>query len=526
MTHRPFIGVVIAFGLGVFISLILTVNVKMAALAAGLFLLISSLCFQNYRLSILLLCLSFVGIGALYTAAYRTLWNNDLITTGRYYSRSEVRVQGVVISDITEKQFFRGKKSTFELQVQTINFADNFRESRKVRGRVLVNIFREVDIAYGDQIMIEGKLHRPFNFGDRGGRDQKFSYRDYLERKGIVWMLSVKKTGRVEATAHHQGNFLKDLAMRSRHRLKNILDENLSANESALMDALLLGNRTQIPKPLQELFLHTGTAHILAISGMNIAVVATFILLILKFLPIPRSAQFVLTILLLAFYMILTGAPPSVIRASIMAIVLFSGFLLERDADIFNSLAFAAFLLLLMNPMNLLDVGCQLSFISVLAIIILYPVICERLTAMTLFSKPLPRFLCQAIGISLAAWVGVAGLIAYYFQIVTPITILANLLIIFLMEVIVFLGMGLLLTGFVLPVLNFMFAACIKVAINLMILIVYVMDRIPGAYFNLPPISLTQVVIYYLFLSLLFWLRKWIFPLNTYGLPIDKPRQL
>ena len=182
MTHRPFIGVVIAFCLGVFISLILTVNVKMAALAAGLFFLISSLCFQNYRLSILLLCLSFVGIGALYTAAYRTLWNNDLITTGRYYSRSEVRVQGVVISDITEKQFFRGKKSTFELQVQTINFADNFRESRKVRGRVLVNIFREVDIAYGDQIMIEGKLHRPFNFGDRGGRDQKFSYRDYLER--------------------------------------------------------------------------------------------------------------------------------------------------------------------------------------------------------------------------------------------------------------------------------------------------------------------------------------------------------
>lgn len=512
MTHRPFIGVVLSFGFGVFCGIHCPVNFRMLWLAAVVLLLLSSGFFQNHRGSIVFLFLCFASIGALYTVSYRTLWNNDLAVVGRFYSWEQVRLEGVIVSDITERKFFKGKKINFELKVISIIDADEtWRRPREVRGKVLVNLFRGADLAYGDQIIIEGKWHRPFNFGD----DPKFSYRDYLSRKGIEWMLSVKKNGRLEVRARHQGNFMKDLAMRSRHRLKDILDDNLSPHESALMQALLIGNRTQIPKPLEELFLHTGTVHILAISGMNIATVAACILLFLKFLPLPRPAQFFLTILLLFFYMILTGAPPSVIRASIMAIVLLSSFLVERETEIFNSLAFAGFLLLLVNPMNLLDVGCQLSFISVLAIIVLHPVFFEKLSALTVLAQPLPKFICEGISISLAATLGVAGLIAYYFQIVTPVTILANLLIITLMTVIMLLGLGLLAAGLVVPFVSFMFAACIKVAISAMIVIVYLMERIPGAYFDLPAVPLYQVLIYYSILAVVF---TWAF-IRRSGLP-------
>src|SRR5436190_20280810 len=110
MTHRPFIGVVLSFGFGVFCAIQAPVNFRLIWLAAVVLLFFSSGFFQNYRSSIVLLFLCFACLGALYTESYRTLWANDLAAVGRYYSGKEIRLNGVIVSDITEREFFKGKK--------------------------------------------------------------------------------------------------------------------------------------------------------------------------------------------------------------------------------------------------------------------------------------------------------------------------------------------------------------------------------------------------------------------------------
>ena len=113
--------------------------------------------------------------------------------------------------------------------------------------------------------------------------------------------------------------------------------------------------------------------HILAISGFNVGIVAYVIFLFLKIFPLGRRGHYILTILILIVYAVLTGGQPPVVRATIMAVVFLAGFILEREPESINTLSCAALFILLVNPVNLFDVGFQLSFVSVLAIIVFYP---------------------------------------------------------------------------------------------------------------------------------------------------------
>jgi competence protein ComEC len=283
---------------------------------------------------------------------------------------------------------------------------------------------------------------------------------------------------------------------------------------------MLLGAGAQIPKHIDALFVTTGTAHVLAISGFNIGIVTAVIFLLLRILPIPRKAQILLTILLLIFYCLMTGGRPPVVRATIMAAVYLSGFLLQRETDTFNSLSLAAFIILLINPFALWDVGFQLSFISVVMIVVLYP----RLTKLEAweqfenFSKPV-IWLGQSAAVSLCAWVGVAGLIVYYFHIITPIGILANLIIIPLSSVIVALGLGFMLSVIGCPFLTVMMATCIKFLLNLMVYCAYIFAQIPWAYIHWKGVSLWQVTVYYIILLFLIF-GKW--GMWFWGKRIDK----
>ena len=136
------------------------------------------------------------------------------------------------------------------------------------------------------------------------------------------------------------------------------------------MEGFLLGDRYNIPRHINELFQMAGVVHILAISGFNVGIVAYATFLFLKMFPLGRRWHYILTILLLIAYAVLTGGQPPVVRATIMAAVFLAGFILEREPESINTLACAALLILFVNPVNLFDVGFQLSFVSVLAIIV------------------------------------------------------------------------------------------------------------------------------------------------------------
>jgi outer membrane assembly lipoprotein YfiO len=496
-THRPLVGITIAFILGILLQRYCSFPFTVMAFAAFLLLPAAVIFRRKTWIATVCLLLSFCLLGGIYTHNRQTRPPEHLDHIVRYYPRSPVQLEGTVVSDIRHGNIGRAEKISFTLQVRRFETRWGWRAKT---GKILIQLFRPLDVAYGDSLRLEGRLHRPFEFS----KDKNFSYREYLENQGITSILSVGKKARVEILDHDRGNPLKAASLRVSRHLKDQFARYLTPNEAAIMQAMVLGDRTQLSEHIRKIFVETGTAHILAISGLHIGIVAFLIFVVIKLLPLPWRWHYILTIILLMSYAFLTGGRPSVVRATIMAVVFLAGFLTERETDSINSLALAALAILLVNPLNVFDLGFQLSFVSVLSILMLCPLVEKALPGNWQGSK-FRRFWLRSLIVSCVAWIGVSGLIAYYFQIITPVTIAANLLVVPLMSAVVALGMGLLLAACFLPLCAPLVAVCLKCALNIMVGTAYLFGCLPGAYFYLKNVSFHQSVVYYMGVVVVLW---------------------
>jgi len=500
--RRPIGWIVLSYGLGIALSPFLKLSFSFLWFLTLLFLFLTVAFSKKPVIALIFILCVFTDLGLLHVQNRQSLDQEHIVYVARYYRKKPIEVKGIVISDVQERDFFKGKKTTFTLRVEQIKSPWGW---RKKTGKILVNAFRKTNVAYGDFLHVEGKLHRPFNFSE----DKNFSYEDYLKTRGIHLLLSIKKDGRIEVLANNQGNSLRALSLMARYKLKRILSLNLTPKEAGIMQAILLGDRSHIPKHVRLLFVQTGTAHILAISGLHVGVVVGLILIMLKVLPLGRRVQFLLAITFLIGYAFLTGGRPSVVRATSMAVVFLASFVVEKETDTLNTLCLAALIILLINPLSLFDIGFQLSFTCVLSIIFLSPKLKSIFIRWRSPEKSkMMRFVYDSISVSLGIWLGVDGLIAYYFGIITPITVLANLIVVPLLSVIVVLGFGLLVAGIFVPFLTFVFAICIKLTLNVMVGSMFLLDKIPYAYFYVKDITIWKIITYYILL-LLFWKLPW-----------------
>ncbi len=509
--HRPLLWVTICFGGGILLGACVPFPIFIAYGSAAVCLILSFLLSQEDRGFLHLIFLSFVLLGVVHFRTCKILPAGHISQTAKFFYGAPVLLEGVVVSDVELRQRGNTRKTTFRLEVKRIKGKKGWQKSR---GEVMVNLFRGENIFYGDDLAIEGKLHKPFNFSS----ENKFSYRDFLERKGIKYTLSVKKQGRVEVVAKNRGNPLRRHVIRFKHRLSAILADHFTGAEKGIMEGFLLGDRYNIPQHINELFQMAGVVHILAISGFNVGIVAYATFLFWKMFPVGRRGHYILTILVLIAYAVLTGAQPPVVRATVMAAVFLAGFILEREPESVNTLACAALFILFVNPVSLFDVGFQLSFMSVLAIIVFYPKcarVFSRLDDKVARSNKVIgagmsvlKYIGQSFLISFCAYLGVAVMVAYYFELVTPVAIVANLAVIPLAALIVILGIGFLLTGLVLPALAFLSADCIRVLLALMVKIVFWCVQIPGAYFRVNSFPGWVMIVYYLFIMGILWLLR------------------
>src|SRR3989338_3839295 len=186
-----------------------------------------------------------------------------------------------------------------------------------------------------------------------------------------------------------------------------------------------------MPQDIRDSFSKSGTAHLLAISGGNIALVALCGIVIFRLLYVPRKIIFALTILLLVFYFLFTGSAASILRATVMISIYLAGFLFRREPEVLSSLAWSAIFILVWDPLQLFDLGFQLSFISVFMIAAAMEGWKDSKADFKpgLFKKAF-TYLEQSVTVSLAAWVGVMPLIAQIFGLVSPVTIFANLILV------------------------------------------------------------------------------------------------
>ncbi|MBL7081139.1 MAG: ComEC family competence protein [Candidatus Omnitrophica bacterium] len=447
--------------------------------------------FLKHKNSIWLLLILAVFLGGLFLSNTYIL-PYPHIRNFTFYKSEPVVIRGVVASFPQIKANF----SSFILSAQELTWAGKI---YPVCGKVKVKIFRKEDIAYADQLTLEGRLFRPYQ-----GKNSNYSYRDYLENQGIYSILTVSKNRPIKYLGKSRVNVFKYLAYKIREKGLIFLSNNLKPTQAGIFSAMILGERSRVPLRIRRLFVQTGTVHILAISGLHVGVIAFILDLFLKVLRLRRRARYLTIIFLLILYCLLTGARPSVIRATIMAIVLLASFLLSRETQILHSLSQAALVILVLNPRQLFNLSFQLSFISVISIVCLSPLIRRSFDAdyhgysariatdksvdirkKNLWTSAIKRFLSSAFSVSFAVWLGLLPFIAYYFKIISPVTILANLVVVPYLALVIALGFSLLFVGMAIPPWAPVFAAPANLSIVVLIQIVKFFNKIPWAYFYL-----------------------------------------
>ena len=354
----PLIPLSIAFILGILGCAVLKLSFLALLILCSLFLTASIVFIKdNTKFGIFILCAAFLLGGLL-------LENSKLLPDSHISRFVSIKTNVYLTGTVDTDPVYQKKAVTFILKAQDIRAGD---VRQKILGRTIVRVFGKNRFSYGDEVVLEGKLFRPFSFS------KDFDYREYLNRRGIYSILSVKKGNAIKYLGHNKGSRVKDFTFKLKHRARETFDNYLSKSSAAVLNAVILGEREHLPKAIKENLIKTGSVHIIAISGLHVGIVAFILLALLRMLRTPRKLQYGVTILTLIFYCILTGARLPVVRATTMAAILLFGYLLERDVNIYNSLAIAALLILGLNPAQIFDASFQLSFLSVLAIVWLTP---------------------------------------------------------------------------------------------------------------------------------------------------------
>ncbi len=207
--------------------------------------------------------------------------------------------------------------------------------------------------------------------------------------------------------------------------IKDTIYNNMDDRYAGLAYALFIGDRSGLDYDLVVNFQATGIAHLLAISGINIAFIVVLLMWLLKLFRSKPVFRIIIIGLVLLFYCLLCDFSPSVVRASLMAMFLLVGQSWGKQGDNLNSVSLAGALLLIIDPMYLFDLSFLLSFASVFAIFMLYPPF-ERF-----FIKiGLGRFISANLAISLAAQIGTLPLIINTFGYVSVVSLLVNVIIV------------------------------------------------------------------------------------------------
>jgi competence protein ComEC len=297
------------------------------------------------------LCLLVFLLGALrYTAALPQFDEHALAT---YNDRGTLLLVGTVVGypDV------RDRTTNLRFAVTRIRVENAWRE---VAGTALLQVPRETAARYGDQLQVLGEPTTPPEFQD-------FSYRDYLARQDIHSL--VRAYGSVKILARDQGNpFFTALYALREHALETI-NALFPEPTAALLAGILLGIESGIPRAVSDAFSATNTAHIVAISGFNIAIIAGLIAALARRIVGAHRATLVV-IGGLVVYTLLVGAAASVVRAAIMGSLGVIALHYHRPNDALNALAAAALLMLALNPFTLYDLGFQLSFLATLGLIL------------------------------------------------------------------------------------------------------------------------------------------------------------
>lgn len=337
-----------------------------------------------------------------------------------------------------------------------------------------------------------------------------FDYRSYLRRRGIYYMLQAWD----ETEWRLLGSPAPPLSDRFGAWARAVLGRGLPVEDDALrlLRAMLLGWKTGVTNEVYRPFMLSGTIHVFAISGLHIALIAGILAKLLLLARLERRWCGVVILPLIWFYTGATGWQPSAVRSTIMMTIIIGGWALRRPGNLLNSLAAAALVILVWDPQQLFGASFQLSFFVVLSLALVMPVM-ERLRDHLLATDPLlpsqlvPRWrrvlgtalrpILTLAGTSVAAWAGALPLSAYYFHLINPVTLLANMVVVPVSGLALAASLGSLGSGDWCPILTAPFNHSAWFWMQVMIRFSEWCAALPGGAWYVASPSRLDIVVYY-----------------------------
>jgi len=333
----------------------------------------------------------------------------------RFYNGQEVEIKGVVSANPEIKD----KSTHIRLSVSQTNGQD-------VSGDTLLFVPRYPEYDYGDVLRVRGKLETPTQLGD-------FDYKGYLKSRGIY---STMLYPDIEVLETGQGFTPLGWVYELKNSLSRSIARIMPEPAASLAQGVVLGIRYNIPQSIKDDFAHTGTAHLLAISGLHLSILAGILLSLgIRLFGKKRYVYIWLALGIIWLYAIITGLNPPVVRGAIMASLFLSAELLGRQRTAVTSLAFAAAIMVGIDPLILWDAAFQLSFLGMAGLIFIAPPLMSlgrKIVDKTIGEEgagaTIAIIVTDSFSVTLAAIIAVWPVVAHYFGIVSLVGPLATFL--------------------------------------------------------------------------------------------------
>ncbi|MGB2878494.1 MAG: ComEC/Rec2 family competence protein [Dehalococcoidales bacterium] len=463
-------------------------DLPLVLLSAGLVPLPFLLFLKKYRKFIVITSLS---LFALFTAswyAYQSLHIIDVDDLRYYNDRGTIDVRGIIardpeISDRSTRLYFSVSETRTDGEWQS------------VEGNALLIMPRVSTYKYGDRLQVTGEMETPPQLND-------FDYRGYLAHQGIYSTILYPDI-KIEA----RGLGFKPLSWiyELRASLAQTLSRVLPEPQASLAQGIILGIRENIPPSVKNDFARTGTAHLLAISGLHLGIVAGIMLSLGTWLFGRRYYLYVwLALATIWLYALLTGMHPPVIRGAIMATLFLTAELLGRQRSAITALTFAAAIMVGISPYILGDAAFQLSFLAMAGLVFLFPSF--RSLGRRAISKFIgeeeaiataANFAGDSLSVTMAAIIAVWPVVAHYFGIISFAGPLATFLLLPALPVVILAGVASGVIGLIFLLAGQAIGWLAWLFLSYMLVIASWLASSPLAFIEVDPIAPVWLWLYY-----------------------------
>ena len=410
-----------------------------------------------------------------------------------YHEGEVLNINAIIIGNKQEKDYY----NRYKIKVASGKYKDT---------QLYINVAKNKELEYGDKINIQGEFKEPSKSRNYKG----FNYKQYLKTLRIYGTVKTKK---VKILEKNKANPIMQISNKTFFKIKNNIEKTYSNKMAKIVLGIMLGDTTEIDDETKEDFANSSISHVLAVSGMHISYIILLVTKSTQNIFGKRKSKIIASVIL-AMYMAITGFSISVVRASLMGILVCMAFVIYRKSNTLNNIAISALIILMNNPYNLISISFLLTYGGTIGIIYFQPIIEKIIKSFKVRNRRWKYIylkiqrkcenIISIISVSISAQIIIAPIMAIYFNSAGLGFLVTNLLLSCLIGIIVIGGFIQILISIISIKAGIAFAKIIEVPLYGIIII----SKIDIANFKVITPDIYQVIIYYAIVCILAYLYK------------------